>query len=853
MPTSIQTSKFGTLDTSGRVPVFLSGEGADLKSNFGLGFTINGTEYIFMPEDRVQKGTLSGNNGSIMAGFLNPDLSRNLQDKADYVDLANTQFGSWDAGNFIANQLGGSTKGYIAPKSAYQPIFDAGLVKYDASLTGPVQGIGQVDGKPVYFGSNGYVEPSGKYNYQQAIGQKIVGYTYSTGGGMLAQLGNELNKISPVIGYASIAYLTAVTGGALGSALMSSGAMTSAAAASAAATAAGATTAGAAAAGAAATAAATAVGTAVASVTAQVAMGVPVETAVKNAAVNAVVQTQMPGITAQIQQAVDSPAVASALANASTSYAATVAKGGTADDAAKNALAGAAGSITQNLTGSKSAADAMKVIASGGSTDKAAEAAALAFFNEQVSADAEKKRKEAADAEAKQKADAEASAQKAAIEEQNRLDAEASAQQAAINEQNRIDAETSARQAAIAEQNRLDAEAAARQAAIDEQNRLDEEAKKTIGALPTEPTPDDKPEPPSALPTEPTLDNELEEGPEYCAPGFHWNGSMCVADEDVPPVTKEDDIPTDESTDPTKPTKQVVTTKPPTSPLPTTPQTPTTTTGGLPTTTTQTGIPWLDTKPQMLETKKAPSVMNPYEPLRQLYDNVDPTLMNVLADRGISPQGYAEGSSVSSLLSQFSSDLDKSLPKFAESRNPFLSMGSRKAASIEHAKLPQLKPGLTGHAKGGLPDKYAKAAPKGHNPEFITGLTGFYANGKGTGQSDDIPAMLHDGDYVMDADTVAALGDGSSKAGALTLADFQKQVPHEYKEGGNAVPAKIADGEYVFPEPLVTALGGGDNKKGAQMLDAMREEIRAHKRSAPTSKIPPKAKSPLDYLKMVKG
>ena len=150
--------------------------------------------------------------------------------------------------------------------------------------------------------------------------------------------------------------------------------------------------------------------------------------------------------------------------------------------------------------------------------------------------------------------------------------------------------------------------------------------------------------------------------------------------------------------------------------------------------------------------------MNPYEPLRQLYDNVDPTLMNVLADRGIAPQGYADGSTVSSVLSQFSSELDKSLPKFAENRTPFLSMGSRKATSTEFGKLPQLKPGLTGHAKGGLPDKYAKAAPKGHNPEFITGLTGFYANGRGTGQSDDIPAMLHDGDYVMDADTVAALG-----------------------------------------------------------------------------------------------
>jgi hypothetical protein len=67
------------------------------------------------------------------------------------------------------------------------------------------------------------------------------------------------------------------------------------------------------------------------------------------------------------------------------------------------------------------------------------------------------------------------------------------------------------------------------------------------------------------------------------------------------------------------------------------------------------------------------------------------------------------------------------------------------------------------------------------------------------------------------------------------------------------VPAKIADGEYVFPAAFVTAIGGGSNKVGSQRLDEMREKIRAHKRSAPTSKIPPKAKSPLDYLKMAKG
>jgi hypothetical protein len=184
---------------------------------------------------------------------------------------------------------------------------------------------------------------------------------------------------------------------------------------------------------------------------------------------------------------------------------------------------------------------------------------------------------------------------------------------------------------------------------------------------------------------------------------------------------------------------------------------------------------------------------------------------------------------------------------------PVVTMPSRLGA-LKHlyAGLGSRQPHLS--AGGALPAKYTDAAPKGHNPEFVTGLTGYYAQGKGTGQSDDIPAMLHDGDYVADADLVAALGDGSSKAGAEALEKFRRQIPHQQSaEGGQVVPAKIADGEYVFPASFVTAIGQGDNKAGAKLLDAMRKEIRAHKRSAPTSKIPPKAKSPLDYLKMVKG
>jgi hypothetical protein len=56
------------------------------------------------------------------------------------------------------------------------------------------------------------------------------------------------------------------------------------------------------------------------------------------------------------------------------------------------------------------------------------------------------------------------------------------------------------------------------------------------------------------------------------------------------------------------------------------------------------------------------------------------------------------------------------------------------------------------------------------------GRTEFAVNGAGTGRSDDIPAVLSDGEYVIDAETVALLGDGSSKAGAKKLDELRVKV-----------------------------------------------------------------------------
>ena len=119
---------------------------------------------------------------------------------------------------------------------------------------------------------------------------------------------------------------------------------------------------------------------------------------------------------------------------------------------------------------------------------------------------------------------------------------------------------------------------------------------------------------------------------------------------------------------------------------------------------------------------------------------------------------------------------------------PNIDPGGRNSVMNESSPLQMVKRG--GHISG---------HPTAHPMEQVF-KTGHYVTGKGDGQSDDIPAMLADGEYVFDADTVASLGNGSNKA-------------------------------------------------GAEVLDKFREAIRAHKRSASDDKIPPKAKKLTSYLK----
>jgi len=57
----------------------------------------------------------------------------------------------------------------------------------------------------------------------------------------------------------------------------------------------------------------------------------------------------------------------------------------------------------------------------------------------------------------------------------------------------------------------------------------------------------------------------------------------------------------------------------------------------------------------------------------------------------------------------------------------------------------------------------------------------------------------------------------------------------------------LANGEFVIPADVVSKLGNGSNESGAGVLDQLLKTIRTHAQSN-GGKLPPKSKGPLAYL-----
>jgi len=71
---------------------------------------------------------------------------------------------------------------------------------------------------------------------------------------------------------------------------------------------------------------------------------------------------------------------------------------------------------------------------------------------------------------------------------------------------------------------------------------------------------------------------------------------------------------------------------------------------------------------------------------------------------------------------------------------------------------------------------------------------GSLVTGHGDGQSDDIPALLSDGEYVIPSPVVAALGRGSNKAGAKKLDKMKSTVMKKTYKGGKPPSAGMGLG-----------------------------------------------------------
>ena len=67
------------------------------------------------------------------------------------------------------------------------------------------------------------------------------------------------------------------------------------------------------------------------------------------------------------------------------------------------------------------------------------------------------------------------------------------------------------------------------------------------------------------------------------------------------------------------------------------------------------------------------------------------------------------------------------------------------------------------------------------------------------------------------------------------------------------IPAMLADGEFVFPADVVAAIGNGSTKAGSDKLYDMMHGSRSHVRSAKPKDLPPEIKSPLAFLKFNKA
>lgn len=149
---------------------------------------------------------------------------------------------------------------------------------------------------------------------------------------------------------------------------------------------------------------------------------------------------------------------------------------------------------------------------------------------------------------------------------------------------------------------------------------------------------------------------------------------------------------------------------------------------------------------------------------------------------------------------------------------------------------------------GGLgwrPGMAPATAPPGAPAAMATGGA---VRGAGGGQEDSVFTGSKPKNFILPADVVADIGDGSSNEGHRRLLDTWKRLGINVEPRmahGGVVPVALSQDEHEVPVEAVARLGGGSVARGTDMLHSLIRKVRAHKAR---KGMPPPAKSPLTYM-----
>ena len=133
-------------------------------------------------------------------------------------------------------------------------------------------------------------------------------------------------------------------------------------------------------------------------------------------------------------------------------------------------------------------------------------------------------------------------------------------------------------------------------------------------------------------------------------------------------------------------------------------------------------------------------------------------------------------------------------------------------------------------AVGGGPGSAPWNVRRSTHPRQPAGLI----RGSTPGRRDAVPTSVRNGSFVVPADTLSALGEGNSQAGAEILGRMLKTGSYgsdamrgiHRADGGGVevdddgdVPIQASDGEFLIDPETVAEIGHGDLKAGYRVLE----------------------------------